>query len=152
MEISVLSSFSWKALQGKDRLKKEHSSGVLSRDRTSGLGPWRDHSQTFLLTRSLTELLQLLNLCQTCAFCIPCRFPLTLRMKQNSPFGSQNPQRADLSPSHSPLRSASPLPSIPCFIRPLTGHFPLHLNTTHILSSIFSLLTGPSQQDIPNNP
>lgn len=101
MEISVLSRFSWKACR-KRQVEKEHSSVILPRGGTLGLEPWRDHSQTFLLAQSLTELSQLLNLCQSCAFCIPCRLPLTLTIKQNSPFGSQNPQGWPLSLTQPP--------------------------------------------------
>lgn len=61
------------------------------RSKDWGLG----NSQTFLFTRNLIEISQLLNLCQSYTFC---KLPLKLRIHPNSPFGSQNPDGPPLSP------------------------------------------------------
>ena len=71
MGTSVLSNASWKAVPGEAGAGKNPQwlTGLLG-DGASGLGPRRDHSETFLFTWNLTEISQLLRLCQSSALCI----------------------------------------------------------------------------------
>lgn len=111
-------------------------------------------SQTFLFTRSLIGISQLLNLCQSYTFC---KLPLKLRIHPKSPFGSQNPDGPPLSTSHSLLIHcfhSHPIPhSTSLFYMASIWTLP----SQHCPHSLFhfwsvSVLTGPSQQDIPDYP